>query len=112
MRRSPARSSPRSGEAPSPTAAMRPSATATQPRSITASASTTRALVRTKSEWLLIKLPGAARRETGDVDHPVGGARANIVVVYDTRNCRAALLLFVDQVHHDRSVGRVKRGGQ
>src|SRR6201982_1522564 len=98
MRGAPARSSAGPGGRPSPISAMRPPATATQPRSITASASTTRALARMKSEWLLIALPGAVCRELCDVDHPVGGARAHVIVVDDTRNRRAALLLFGDEI--------------
>src|SRR5437660_6696310 len=112
MRRSPARSLAGPGGRPSPTSAMRPSATATQPRSITASASTTRPLARIKSEWLLIASPDAVRRELRDVDHPVGGARAHVVVVHDTRNRRAALLLFGDEIHHDGTIGRIERGGR
>src|ERR1051325_8810121 len=130
MRRSPARSSAGPGSAPSPTSAMRPPATATQPRSITASASTTRALARMKSELLPITSPDvitgacsyrrtgihfagtcAVRRELRDVDHPVGSARAHVVVVHDTRNRGAALLLFRDEIHHDRTISRVERGG-
>src|SRR5215469_12798168 len=112
IRRSPPRSSAAAGGRPSPISAMRPSATATQPRSITASASTTRALARTKSEWLLIASPHAVRGELRDVDHPVGGARAHVIIVYDTRNRRAALLLFVDEIHHDRTIVCVERGGR
>src|ERR1041385_7503877 len=112
MRRSPARSSAGPGGRPSPSSAMRPSALATQPRSITASASTTRALARMKSDLLLIASSGTVRREPRDVYHSVGGARAHVVVVHDTRNRGAALLLFRDEIHHDRTIDRVERGGR
>src|SRR5205085_2932706 len=110
--RSPARSWPRSGGGPSPISAIRPSATATKPRSITASGRTTRALARMKFSLSVMAQSPAGCRKARDIDHAVRGADADVIIMHDTRDRRAARFLFIDEIDHDRAVCRIERSGR
>src|SRR6202048_2157627 len=111
MRRSPPRSSPRSGGWSSPISTIRLSATASQPRSTTRSASTIRALVRMQSDCDLLIAFSRAGRELGQVHDGVGDAFANGLVVNDGHDGCAAFLLFSDQACNHRTVLGIERGG-
>src|ERR1700732_2008104 len=112
MRRSPPRSSPRSGGWSSPISTIRPSAAASQPRSTTRSASTIWALVRMQSDWELLIAFSRGGRELGQVHDGVGDAFANGLVVNDGHDGCAAFLLFSDQACNHRTVLGIERGGR
>src|ERR1700738_1004413 len=112
MRRSPPRSSPRSGGWSSPISTIRPPAAGSQPRSTTRSASTIRALVRMQSDCELLIAFSRGGRELGQVHDGVGDAFANGLVVNDGHDGCAAFLLFSDQACNHRTVLGIERGGR
>src|SRR5262245_18397779 len=90
---------------------MLPSTAATQPRSITRSASTTRALARISSERSAV-MTSSCDGKLGDIDDGVGNCIAHVVVVDDGDDGHSAALLLNDQVDHDRAIGGVERCGR
>src|SRR3954470_7613650 len=112
MIRSPAASTLPAGASPSPNSAILPSAVATQPRSITRSASTTRALPMMVSVVVISRLPSCGGSKRCHVDDAVGDQVAYFVVMDDGDHRHALTFLLGDQLDHDGAVGGVQRGGR
>src|SRR5580704_7256236 len=110
MRKSPARSSPRSGASPSPTSAIRPLATASQPCSRILSASTTRAFARMQSRGGVFIGFSRCRRELRQVHHGIGDPASDRVVVDDRDDGCAPFLFFSDEPGYHGAVLRIERG--
>src|SRR6202162_6712661 len=93
---------------------MTPSLTATQPRSMTWSASTSRALARMQSCAVMVRSwrRSCGRAKARDVDDGVGDAVAHGRVVHDRDDRGAAPLALGDQVDDHRGILRVERGGR
>src|SRR5262245_39331592 len=85
---------------------------ASQPLSMTRSASTILALARTEVCMGSCIVCSSGRGKAGHVDHGVGDAVAERLVMYDGDDRGAAPLAFFDELHDHLAVLRIERRGR